>query len=384
MMWKKSLWFILVLLLCLPLIVGCGGSSGGSSPTGQGGATSGGTSSAGGSSSAFVKPASPLDFDFSTVDWSQQPEVKMLHATVFSAVHSSSVNVMEAFSEAEELTGGKLKFDMPYDAILVDDAGMMESLESGMSQLVKNTPSVNVGLIPELEALVYPGYFSGTREEYMAFNRDMDGPVTAVMEKNNFKHVIMGFSGRSGFLTKKSQVLHPDDLKGLILRASGASVGKVIEAYGASATVLGLGDVPTALDRGTVDGLFTSASMVVQLHFTEVANNLTVLTFREMVSTYCMYLPWWNSLTPEMQAAIDYFCEKWFQINYETVDIQDNVEFNKARDDGVSVVELTPEQNKPFETAVKTMFDDLGGRSSAEGLAMLRVIYDHNSWDWAF
>ena len=370
---KKFLTVVLATLLCVSLLAGCGGSSSG------GGATSGGSTS-----SSFVKPANPLDLDFDAIDWSKQPEVRIIWAIAQSANSAGGQNITIAMGDIGEKTGGKVKFELSGDAVLVDEAGMLEALESGLCQIVKQTPSVNVGLIPELECLVYPGFFSGPLDRYEDFNRAIQGPIAAIYEDHGFKQFSPNPTGTSAFLIKKQQVLKPDDLKGMLLRASGASLAKVIEQYGASSTVLGLGDVPTALDRGTIDGMFSSSSMMVDMHFTEVANYMTVLTFREMLGDYSMSQKWYDSLTPEMQAVLDYYGEVYLQTVISRVDVLEMDNLLKAQGEGTSVVWLSAEESKPFADALIPLFEDFGQRTSDKGRDLLKVIYEYNGWTWSF
>ena len=372
-MLKKTVSLLLVAFLCFAFLAGCGGGGDTAQPSGGGA-----------SPSNFTKPANPLDFDFSSVDWSTQPEVKLIWAIAQSASSAGGVNILDTFENCVEETGGKLKFELSADAVLVDEAGMLEALESGLCQIVKQTPSVNVGLIPELECMVFPGFFNGTAQGYDEFCRAIEGPIQAIYDDHGFKLFAINYTGVSGFLMKKIQVTKPEDLKGLLLRASGASLSKVIESYGASATVLGLGDVPSALDRGTIDGMFSAASMMVDFHFNEVAPYLTVLTFREMLGDYSMSQKWYDSLTPEMQAAIDYYGAKYYNIIIERVDINDQERFDDARAQGTNVLALTPEQSQPFADYAKPLFEDFGRRTSDKGRDLLKVIYQFNGWEWNF
>ena len=373
---KKTVSFILIFLLLFVFAAGCGAGSTG------GGASSGGSVS----SSSFTKPENPLDLDFDAIDWSQQPEVKVLWAIAQGANSEGGINITDSWADAAEKTQGKLKFELSADAVLVDESQMLESLESGLCQIVKQTPSVNVGLIPELECLVFPGFFSGTPEEYADFCRAIQAPVQAIYDDYGYKIFAVNYTGRSGFLMKNKQVTHPNDLKGMLLRASGATLVRVIETYGASATVLGLGDVPQALDRGTIDGMFSAASMMVDMHFTDVAPYLTVIGFREMLGDYSMSQSWYNSLTPEMQAAIDYYGEAYFQLITAggRVDNSEIRNFEKAAADGTSVVILSSEESEPFADSVKPLFEEFGKNTSPKGLDLLKVIYDFHGWDWTF
>ncbi|MDR0469520.1 MAG: TRAP transporter substrate-binding protein DctP [Peptococcaceae bacterium] len=370
-MFKKLICIVVVSLLCVLSITGCGstGSTGGSG---------------GGGSSNFKKPDKPLDLDFSSIDWSSQPEIRIIWAIAQSANSAGGQNITIAMQDIGEKTGGKVRFELSGDAVLVDEAGMLEALESGLCQIVKQTPSVNVGLIPELECLVYPGFYNGNLERFAEFNRAIQPPIADIYKDHGFKQFSPNPTGTSGLLIKKMQITKPEDLKGMLLRASGASLAKVIETYGASSTVLGLGDVPTALDRGTIDGLFSSTSMMIDMHFTEVAKNLTVLAFREMLGDYSMSQKWYDSLTPEMQAVIDYYGDKYFDVVISRVDVTERENIEKAKSEGVNVLELTAEQSQPFADALKPLFEDFGKRTSDKGRALLKVIYDYNNWNWAF
>jgi len=111
---------------------------------------------------------------------------------------------------------------------------------------------------------------------------------------------------RQVMLRTPKEVKTPEDLKGLKLRMPGSEAWQFLgNALGGNATPLAFEEIYLALQTGTIDGLENPLTDIISSKFYEVAKQI-VLTNHQVSNTFfAMPVAFWNSLTPEEQAAIE-------------------------------------------------------------------------------
>lgn len=96
-----------------------------------------------------------------------------------------------------------------------------------------------------------------------------------------------------------------DDLNGLKVRASGRMTAKFLEALGAEGVNVSFGEVPGALQKGTVDCAVTGAGSGYSAGWWEVSTHLLPIPLGGWDSVVtAINLDKWNSLDAETQALI--------------------------------------------------------------------------------
>lgn len=98
----------------------------------------------------------------------------------------------------------------------------------------------------------------------------------------------------------------PSDLRGKSLRVYSKGAGRVIQALGGSPVTMGVGDVYSALQRGTVDGAMGGLQGTVGLKYYEVGKELFVPNgaLGTLIHAYVMNKEKFESLPPDLQKII--------------------------------------------------------------------------------
>jgi TRAP-type transport system periplasmic protein len=104
------------------------------------------------------------------------------------------------------------------------------------------------------------------RQRFPVFDEELSGVIPLAMQGGNLIHV----------LTRNRPIRSLEDFRGLRIRAP-AELIPVVDAMGADATFMPMGDVYTALSRGVIDGVLTAPDTLSAMHFGEVANYYTLL-----------------------------------------------------------------------------------------------------------
>jgi TRAP-type C4-dicarboxylate transport system substrate-binding protein len=167
------------------------------------------------------------------------------------------------------------------------------------------------------------------------------------------------------------------------MRVSGIDQTNAIEAWGGAATVIGLGDLTTALDRGTVDGAFSSLSIVHVFHFNEIVDYVTALPTFEPAHCFFMTLDQWNALNEAQQnAIIEGFKDADKNIYEASMAEEYEPYIAEYKESGCDVVELTAEEFKAFTDLLRPNFEALKENNTEEGLEILRIVYEYNGWEF--
>ncbi|WP_420391248.1 TRAP transporter substrate-binding protein [Acuticoccus sp.] len=98
----------------------------------------------------------------------------------------------------------------------------------------------------------------------------------------------------------------PEDLEGKAIRVYSKGSGEVMQALGASPTIMGVGDVYSGLQRGTVDGAMGGLGGAVGLKHYEVTDEMFVPNgvLGTLIHAYVMNLEKFEALSPELQDVV--------------------------------------------------------------------------------
>ena len=251
------------------------------------------------------------------VDWSQEPE---LHAVVAAEVVEGTLgynSLKYGLDWAVEKSEGKFTYELSLNGALVGNADMVDGLYSGIIQIGNGKAFINASFAPELECLTYPGYYAGSWEDYPAFLEAATEVCNEIYADYGLHEIASDIPNSTIFLMNDVLVQKPEDLKGLIVRVSGGALASSVEAWGGSPTVIALGDVATALERRTIDGMITGTGIVNDFKLYEISKNATFTTFHEGYSNIMCTEEYWNNLTEAQQKLLEGFVKETVKYNYE-------------------------------------------------------------------
>lgn len=173
----------------------------------------------------------------------------------------------------------------------------------GVADIVWGLPGYTSSQFPKTMIAEMPGVIPDGEPGYPALWAAMD------MIKGEFpatKPLALWTSEPNIFIMKDKDIRSPEDLKGLKMRVAGATSAAMIEAFGATPVQMPAGEIYNALQTGLIDGVVTGASAVTDFKLSEVAKSYTVGAPLGRLTFYVvMNQAKFDSLTPEMQAAID-------------------------------------------------------------------------------
>lgn len=320
---KKLLVVMMSIVLCCSLFVGCGSSGGG-------GAASGDT--------ITIKIASD--------------ETKDTPCSKATEVFKKLV---------EEKSGGKMTVEIYGDSAMGDEREIAESVNMG---------NLEMGIISGCLLATYDEDWYAVDMPFVWTDREqmyelLDGEVGQILkdglaEKSQIQ--VMDFADGSFkvLLSAKGEVKKVDDIADMKFRAQESQMNmSIYKAWHSTAVPMGMSEVYTALQQGTVDGVDTSPLYQVTQKFQEVGKSFTMTNHQALLMVSIINKQFLASLDEDMQNVILEASKEAYGIQEREMVIEDeNVACEQMVKEGCKQIELTDAQLETFKAASKTVYEE--------------------------
>lgn len=178
-------------------------------------------------------------------------------------------------------------------------------------------------------------------------------------------------------IMRDREVRHPDDLRGLRIRVSGAVPGQVIEALGATPVQMPANEMYNALQTGLIDGIMTGGSAIQDFRINEVARTYTTgASLGNILFWVVMNEARFQGLSAEQQQAILAASGAWLSESGENgwnAKAQATMDALRADPNRV-VIDLTPEEAAAFNALTVPLTEAAVAALQAQGLPAEAVV----------
>jgi len=229
-------------------------------------------------------------------------------------------------------------------------------------------------IVPELNVFNLPYVFRDV--EHM--HKVIDGEIGQELLQKITDHPTAGLiglawmdAGQRNIYNSERPVAKMEDLAGLKIRSMGNPMFvDMVNAMGANGVAMGYDQLINAMQTGVVDGAENNyPSYATGQHYnyakyystTEHLMIPEILVFSKKV---------WETLTPEDQALIKKLAQEAQQEQRELWKAKEQESLDDMKAHGVEIVEVSAEEKKRFQDAMKPVWDKYG----AEHAAMLERI----------
>jgi len=227
---KKYFSYLLVLVLILGLVVGCGGQ----------------------------KAPEPAKEDNKAAEQTNEPakkEYKWRLAQSKASQHPVSQGYNKFAEIVAEKSGGRITIDVFNDALLGNDREVIEGAQSGTLEFAGSSTPNMASFTNIFTAWDLPYIFESKDEVYKAIDGEPGILAAKEMEKSGFKVIFFPDYGFRQVVNNQKEIKLPADLKGMKVRTTNSPVEIAdYKAFGANPTPVAWGEVYTALQQGTVQG----------------------------------------------------------------------------------------------------------------------------------
>lgn len=271
---------------------------------------------------------------------------------------------IEKFGELlEEKSGGTMVLDIHSDAELGNDVDTTQQVQAGSLDMA-NSSSDNFGVfVPDILALSLPYAVSSDKLPalYDAIdNGELGKYYREKMAEQNLHPVLWCEYGFRCYHSATKPISSPADMKDQKLRATSSQVElAAAEALAAPAQTVAWGETYTALQQGTVDGESNTFGLLHAAKHDEVLKYS--VTSEHNYSNHILFMAEdkYQALTDEQKAILDEAAAE--ALAYEREISAQAEEDAKAafKENGVEIVELTPEQKAEWADAMSSVYDKM-------------------------
>ncbi len=256
----------------------------------------------------------------------------------------------------EERSNGSIKVELFPSSQLGSKNDLIDQMLAGSSVITLADGAFYADRgVPDFGITFGPYLFESWDECWKLIESDWWKEQTDKLEEQGLKMLAANWIyGDRHTLTTKP-VRKPSDLKGMKIRVPNNTIQiKGFEVLGATPTPMPLGEVYTALQQGTIDGLENPLPVLYNGKFHEVAKYLTLDGHIKNFTTLICGVEFFNSLTPEQQQIL---IDTGYEAGLYNNELQEKVAeetLEKFKAEGVEIIEVDV---KEFKEASKEFYN---------------------------
>lgn len=267
----------------------------------------------------------------------------------------------------EAATNGRLSIQMFPAMQLGGEKEMLEQAQVGALQFARVSVGPVGAIVDNLNVFNLPFVFRDIKH----MRAVIDGPIGDELLKeitDNPKTGLIGLawmdSGARNFYNKVRDVKTIDDLKGLKIRMMGNPMFvETMNALGGNGVPMGMDQVMNALQTGVVDGAENNPPSYDSFGHVPVAKHYSLTEHLIIPEILVFSRKSFDSLSKEDQALILKLGKETQLEQRKLWDERVEVAMKKIKDAGVNVITIA--DKKPFQDAVKPVWDKYGAKYSA-------------------
>ena len=203
----------------------------------------------------------------------------------------------------EKRTEGRIKFKHFYSSSLVKPPQVFDALREDVADVGWGAISFITGKVPDVAILEFQDH--APIDKLVEVYEKITPTLTEIFANYDLQYIFCTYVGVQGYGATKKFLKSPDDFKGMKMRAAGRGIIRALELWGASPVFLDVGDVYTALQRGTIDGSNAVLSVWKALKIYEVCPYYTYCGWNLSNFIYiAMNSKKWNSISQKDQSIM--------------------------------------------------------------------------------
>ncbi len=346
---KKCIGIALACSMAISLAACGGGSS--SSSGGSSGASSGGASSA-----------------------APSGEVKTLIAAhTLDTTHHVHQGFVKMDEVLQDISGGTMKLDIYPSSALGDEEPVLETQSLGGGTIDLSSPSGNA-LQPfssEFLTVDFPFVFENYDQVWKFYDGEFGQYLFDSLEGTGLKGIAWWDNGFRNLTTTNKEIHTADDLKGMKIRTMSARVHMAnFNALGAAATPVPFAELYSALQQGVADGQENPIANIYGNRLYEVQKYIMRTRHVHDPQPVLMSQDSWDGLTEEQQGWVMQAVEEATQYMRKLSADEEEEKLQKLQDNGMVLVELTPEEHQTFVDKTKDVYKEFESEITPEGLEL--------------
>jgi TRAP-type C4-dicarboxylate transport system substrate-binding protein len=206
----------------------------------------------------------------------------------------------------EARAGGKIKVEIYPASQLGQIPATVEGTAMGTIEMVMPASGFLIGTEPRFQVFDAPGLFKDMAHAQRVFaDPEMRKRLATFADAKGMEMIAAWPHGPLALLSHKA-VRKADDFKGQKIRVPGAAPLQIepFKKLGASPVSMPLGEVLSAMQNKTIDGLIASATVFTAFKYYDIAKSLTGLPESLLVVPAMVNKGFLKSLGPDLEAMV--------------------------------------------------------------------------------
>ena len=274
-------------------------------------------------------------------------------------------------TEVEKRTGGKVLINTFPGSTLLGPKDMMDGVIAGTADIGNLCQAYQPGRFVLSNATALPLGIPDARVGSLVlwdlYNKYKFKPFSQVK-------VLTMFATAPSNIMSKIPIRSLDDIKGVSLRASGGAA-QILKVWGANQIGMPMSATPEALQKGTVQGLFSSLEVMKDFKFAELCKYVTMTETPIYPFAVVMNMDKWNSLPKDVQKVMEDLGREQAEWTGTYMDriAAESVAWSKT-DQGVEFI--VPADKAQWDAKLQPIVDDWIAEKTAEGYPAKEIVDD--------
>ena len=221
--------------------------------------------------------------------------------------HPMTIESIAAAKHVLDASGGQLDIQVFPNSALGNDPQMLAQTRSGAMELLQigNNVAGNVVPVAALESI--PFAFASFKQLMSAANGPLGAYVTNALAKAGLRKFENSFYGGSFQMESRlGPIATPNDLKGLKIRVPPGPLDvATFKAFGASPTVISLGEVYTSLQTHIVDAIEVPLPTIENFKFYEQVTYCSLTGHSNLIYFMVANPEAWTRLPKKLQEIVE-------------------------------------------------------------------------------
>ncbi|HHY72344.1 MAG TPA: TRAP transporter substrate-binding protein [Bacillus bacterium] len=282
--------------------------------------------------------------------------------------HPIQTQIFEGLGKTlNEKTDGRITYEL-YPANALGDAGSHYDMAvTGEANIALSVYGYTPGRFPLVSVLELP-FLAESAEHGSKIIGTLYNEFPEIQKLHDETHPLFLFTAEPAqLISTKHKIETPADLKGLRVRTPSPVGSTILEALGATAVSMPMGDVYEALQRGVVDAAMVPLETLQNYNFHEITKYVTIGNFSATPFYSVMNKATYNSFSDSDQQLLDGLVGLPMSAEAGGLfDVDGKKGLELAKNGGAEIIELTGNQLKHWQDALEPVaqkwIDEMNGK----------------------
>ena len=271
-----------------------------------------------------------------------------------AALRSQSMLFFE--KELEKRTLGRIQVELYFGGVLGNERELMDYVTMGVLQGTRGAYYADAN--PKFQLFTLPFLVDDWDQALRLMQSEFTAEINLNARERGFHIPATGISqGFRAHTNSKLPLTHPNDLKGLKMRVPPQEVYlRTAQAFGANPQEIPAVEIYQALKTGVVDGQDNPPSNIWDYKIHEVSKYLTITHYSTGPDPFMVHLDWYEKLPQDLKDTFDDVARETMLLS-DRLNREKEQDYIRMLDETLDVNFLSGKQLKPFQDAVKPVYD---------------------------